>query len=37
MISAHALSGLITKVLGFALAAGVVIFVLLLLLTLTHP
>jgi hypothetical protein len=37
MISAHALSGLITKVFGLALTAGVVIFVLLLLLTLSHP
>lgn len=36
MISAHPLSIVITKVLSFALAAGVVIFVSLLLLTLRH-
>ena len=36
MISAHALSGVIIKVLTFALAAGVLGFLLLLLLTLRH-
>jgi len=36
MISAHALSGVITKVLAFALAAGVLVFLSLLLLTLRH-
>jgi len=36
MISAYALSNVITKVLGFALVAGVLIFVALLFLTLRH-
>jgi hypothetical protein len=36
MISAHALSGVILKVLSFSLAAGVLIFIGLLLLTLRH-
>jgi hypothetical protein len=36
MISTHALSGVILKVLSFSLAAGVLIFVGLLLLTLRH-
>jgi hypothetical protein len=36
MMSAHVLSGVITKVLYFSLAAGVLVFVLLLLLTLRH-
>jgi putative effector of murein hydrolase LrgA (UPF0299 family) len=36
MISAHALSDVITRVLSFTLAAGVFGFLLLLLLTLRH-